>query len=249
MFGVMMSLAAAASPAPLPWPYDWSRFPAAWFGANGTHWEDDSQLHAIGRYSLAVLGWQVRSRAHRRTARLDPFQRPTRRRVPRNRAPHARLSTRHAPPSRAPASPAQHLVESASWTAVVYAQLAQASIIKSAHPTLPTCVYAGFGFEFGLNAATRPLMDDPNFSDYFLQSTDGPEYTRTNCQQMHSTDAHCVGYFWNFANASARDYYVAHLVGPLAEAPMIDCVFFDAVNYGYDIPEVCIRRDIRRDLR
>ena len=25
---------------------------------------------------------------------------------------------------------------------------------------------------------------------------------------------------------------------PLATAPMIDCVFFDAVNYGYDIPEV-----------
>ena len=48
-----------------------------------------------------------------------------------------------------------------------------------------------------------------------------------------------MGWFWNFANISARDYFVAHLVAPLAEAP-IDGVFFDAVNYGYDIPEVIV---------
>jgi hypothetical protein len=58
------------------------------------------------------------------------------------------------------------------------------------------------------------------------------------CLQEHTSDKHCVGWFWNFANASARDYFVSHLVAPLAEAPSIDGVFFDAVNYGYDIPEV-----------
>ena len=36
--------------------YNWSRFPAAWFGANGTEWESAAQLEEIGRYSLAILG-------------------------------------------------------------------------------------------------------------------------------------------------------------------------------------------------
>merc|ERR1719149_395906 len=40
------------------------------------------------------------------------------------------------------------------------------------------------------------------------------------------------------ANASARDYFVAELVAPLAANPVIDGIFFDAFNYGYDIPEV-----------
>ena len=40
------------------------------------------------------------------------------------------------------------------------------------------------------------------------------------------------------ANASARDYFVENLVQPLATAPMIDGIFYDAFNYGYDIPEV-----------
>ena len=55
-------------------------------------------------------------------------------------------------------------------------------------------------------------------------------------RQEHTNDKHCVGWFWDFANASARDYFVAHLVAPLADAPSIDGVFFDAVNYGYAIP-------------
>ena len=38
--------------------YDWSRFPAAWFGANATHWESPSQIAAIGKYAMAILGWQ-----------------------------------------------------------------------------------------------------------------------------------------------------------------------------------------------
>eukprot|EP01043_Picozoa_sp_COSAG02_P051011 COSAG02_NODE_5313_length_4446_cov_11.536922_1_plen_72_part_00 len=47
-----------------------------------------------------------------------------------------------------------------------------------------------------------------------------------------------MGYFWNMANASARDYFIENLVQPLATAPMIDGIFYDAFNYGYDIPEV-----------
>ena len=123
-----------------------------------------------------------------------------------------------------------------------------------------------------MNAAVYPLMANKQYSDFFLQSTNGPEFSRTNCYQMHTSDKHCVGYFWNacrirdtnwhphphthnsssrrqscrlnrahvwqFANASAREYFVEHIVSPLALAPGIDGVFYDAFNYGYDIPEV-----------
>ena len=74
------------------------------------------------------------------------------------------------------------------------------------------------------------------YRDYFLQSAHGPVFTHTNCQQGHTspgaTDNHCVGYFWNMANASARDYFIENLVQPLATAPMIDGIFYDAFNYG-----------------
>ena len=80
------------------------------------------------------------------------------------------------------------------------------------------------------------------YRDFFLQSVHGPVFTHTNCQQGHTspgaTGNRCVGYFWNMANASARDYFIENLVQPLAKAPMIDGIFYDAFNYGYDIPEV-----------
>ena len=41
-----------------PYPYDWDRFPAAWFGGNSTDWESSDQLAEIGKYSMAILGWQ-----------------------------------------------------------------------------------------------------------------------------------------------------------------------------------------------
>lgn len=176
-----------------PFPYNWTRFPAAWFGANETNWESDAQIAEIGRYSMAILGWQ-------------------------------------------------HLDTPSQWTAVVYPQLTQAGIIKDSHPDLPVFVYTGFGWAMGINAAVDAIWHDPAYKDFFLQSTgDTMEFTQTDCQQGHvspgSTGGRCVGWFWNFANASARDYYIEHLVTPLALSPTIDGVFYDAFNYGYDIPE------------
>ena len=63
------------------------------------------------------------------------------------------------------------------------------------------------------------------------------EFTQTDCQQGHvspsSTGGRCIGWFWNFGNASAIDYYIEHLVTPLALSPTIDGVFYDAFNYVY----------------
>ena len=187
---LMTHLMTAASTSAWPWPYDWSRFPAAWFGSNATHWESPEQIAEIGKYAMAILGWQ-------------------------------------------------HLGLTDNMTAVVYPQLTQMAIIKDAHPSLPVFVYCSLGWAFGMNAAVWPLMAEPRYKGFFLQSSGGSlEFSRTNCQQEHTNDKHCIGWFWDFANASARDYFVAHLVAPLADAPSIDGVFFDAVNYGYAIPEV-----------
>ena len=195
-----LSAAAAASPdTPFPIPYNWAKFPTAWFASNATNWEDEAQLAAIGKYSMAILGWQ-------------------------------------------------HLDTPSDWVDVVYLQLTQAGIIKDKHPDMPVFVYCGFGFAFGLNAGTwgpmKSVLENHTTSpyrDFFLESSHGPVFTHTNCQQGHTstgaTDNHCLGYFWNMANASAREYFVENLVAPLATAPMIDGIFYDAFNYGYDIPE------------
>ena len=41
-----------------PFPYNTSKFPVAWFGANATMWESEEQIEEIGKYSMAILGWQ-----------------------------------------------------------------------------------------------------------------------------------------------------------------------------------------------
>ena len=173
----------------LPWAYSWERFPAAWFGGNATNWESDDQLAAIGRYSLAILGWQM-------------------------------------------------LITATNWTGSIYAQLAQAAILKRRHPSLPVFVYAGFGSASGFEEWTNRAMYNASFSGYFMQSTNGAEYSHAGCQQMRApTSPRCANFFWNFANASARDYFVSKIVQPLAEAPFIDGVFVDGFDEAYSTPE------------
>ena len=58
MFSRLMLFLGSACAA-MPWPYDWDRFPAAWFGSNKTEWESPAQIKEIGKYSMAILGWQV----------------------------------------------------------------------------------------------------------------------------------------------------------------------------------------------
>ena len=40
------------------WAYDWDKFPAFWFGANASGFENSAQLKLIGKYSLVLFGWQ-----------------------------------------------------------------------------------------------------------------------------------------------------------------------------------------------
>lgn len=62
------SCSPAPSPHPSPpvpvnrtkpgWNYDWDIFPAFWFGANASGFENAEQLQLIGKYSLVLFGWQ-----------------------------------------------------------------------------------------------------------------------------------------------------------------------------------------------
>jgi hypothetical protein len=182
-----------------PFPYNWSKFPTAWFAANATDWESEAQLAEIGKYSMAILGWQ-------------------------------------------------HLAAATHWEGTVYTQIEQAAIIKKAHPALPVFVYSGFGFAAGFNNGTWPALDsvvkDPKgspYRDYFLQGATKPVATQTFCQQGHTsvgaTGGHCLSYVWNMANSSARDYFVEHVVTPLAASDSIDGVFYDGFNWGYILPD------------
>ena len=55
----MAALLLPLTQATLPFPYNWSKFPAAWFGANDTHWESAAQIDELGKYSMAIFGWQA----------------------------------------------------------------------------------------------------------------------------------------------------------------------------------------------
>lgn len=93
----------------------------------------------------------------------------------------------------------------------------------------------------------RPALDSvlkdregSPYRDFFLQGTKQTVATQTYCQQGHTstgaTGDHCLSYVWNMANASARDYFVKHVVSPLATSPSIDGVFYDGFNWGYILP-------------
>ena len=39
-----------------PFPYNWTRFPAAWFGDNETNWESDAQIAEVGALTI-TFSW------------------------------------------------------------------------------------------------------------------------------------------------------------------------------------------------
>ena len=104
---------------------------SAGFGGNATNFESEEQLEEIGKYSLAILGWQHLIFAVRV---LDHSQ----------RWPHRSVSNT---PS---------LNRQTNWTASVYKQMEQAAIIKKRFPDLPVYVYTGFGNADG--CAQRPAL-------------------------------------------------------------------------------------------
>ena len=52
------AVAATVVRTPPKWEYSWDRFPAIWFGANLTGFENASQMALLGRFSMVIFGWQ-----------------------------------------------------------------------------------------------------------------------------------------------------------------------------------------------
>ena len=77
------------------------------------------------------------------------------------------------------------------------------------------------------------------YKDFFLQAADGPSSRTPIASRWARTRPTASAGFAFWQRERARDYFVDHLVGPLAAAGTIDGVFFDAVSSASDIP----RRD------
>jgi len=208
MAGQASAATSTATQSPYPIPYNWSKFPAAWFGANNTNFESEQELEAIGKYSLAIFGWQA-------------------------------------------------LITATNWTASIYAQLAQAGILKAKYPDLPVYVYSGFGNSDGYDAPTFEIIRSASdgcsghqpcrkvaepYTDWVLETDTTPVYSMSACEQMgmgysNPPTDHCWNPIWNLANESMRDFFIDKLVTPLAEAPTIDGVFYDCFNFAYQLPD------------
>lgn len=193
----------------------WTQPPVGWFGGNATHFENASQLEAIGKYNIAIFGWQ-------------------------------------------------HLIFATNWTASVYAQLSQAAILKAQQPHMSVYVYAGFANADGYNAATWEIIRSASdgchghqpcrkvaapYTDWVLETDTTPVYSMSACEQMglgysNPPTFKCWNPIWNVANASMRDFFIEHVIAPLAAAPptMVDGVFFDCFNEAYNMPTPWNRR-------
>lgn len=192
---------------PLPFPYDWSRFPAAWFGGNDTVWESAEQLDAIGRYSLAILGWQSMITATNWTATL-----------------YAQINQAALLKARHPELPI-----------FLYAGFGFApgfdthiwEVIRTASDGCPhhqPCRPVAEPFtDWVLETETVPVYSMSACEQMGLGYTNPP------------TDR-CWNPMWNLANASMRDFFVEHVLPPYLSAPAIDGVFFDGFNTGYQGP-------------
>ena len=193
--------------AALPFSYDWGKFPAAWFGANATDFENATQLDEISKYSMAIFGWQHLIVASNWTASI-----------------YAQLNQAAILKARRPDLPV-----------FVYAGFGNANgynaetweVIKSASDGCPNhqpCRTLAEPFTgWVLEANGVPVYSMSACEQMGLGYSDPP------------TDR-CWNPMWNVANESMRDFFIEKIIPPLANAPFIDGVFFDCFNFAYQLP-------------
>jgi len=204
---LLLLLPVAVVRTTLPWPYDWNKFPAAWFGANATNFENATQLEAISKYSLAIFGWQHLIFSTNWTASI-----------------YAQLNQAAILKAHRPDLPV-----------FVYAGFGNANgfnaetweVIKSASDGCPNhqpCRTLDEPFtDWVLEADGVPVYSMSACEQMGLGYADPP------------TDR-CWNPIWNVANESMRDFFIEKIIPPLAHAPFIDGVFFDCFNFAYQLP-------------
>lgn len=209
MKGLLLSavLIAGSVSASFPFAYDWSKFPAAWFGANATGFESAASLDFIGRYSMAIFGWQHLIFATNWTASV-----------------YAQISQAAALKSRYPQLPVYVYTgfgNADGYNAATWPIISAASDGCPGHQPCRRIPEPFAGWFLQTN-------DVPVYSMSACEQM-GLGYSNP------PTD-HCWNPIWNVANQSMRDYFVDRIIAPLAAAPAIDGVFFDCFNFAYDMP-------------
>ena len=211
--GFLIGMSVKPAAAALPFAYDWSKFPAAWFGGNATNFENATQLDAIAQYSMAVFGWQHLIFATNWTASI-----------------YAQLDQAAILKAHAPKLPV-----------FVYAGFGNANgydaptweIIKTASDGCP-------GHQPCRKIAepyTDWVLETDSVPVYSMSACEQMGLGYSN----PPTDR-CWNPIWNVANYSMRDFFIDKIIAPLADAPFIDGVFFDCFNFAYQLPTPWNRR-------
>lgn len=193
--------------AHFPYPYDWYKFPAAWFGANATNFENETQLEFIGQFSLAIFGWQHLITATNWTASV-----------------YSQLNQAAILKDRHPTLPVYVYTgfgnadgyNAASWPVIRGAS-------DGCHGNQPCRRVPEPYSDWVLQTDSVPVYSMSACEQMAMGYSDPP------------TDK-CWNAIWNVANASMRDYYIEEIIQPLANAPAVDGVFFDCFNFAYQMP-------------
>jgi len=212
LLGAMLALAYPAS-ATFPFAYDWSKFPAAWFGANATDFESTEQLDFIGKFSMAIFGWQHLITATNWTASV-----------------YSQIDQAAILKERHPGLPVY-----------VYTGFGNADGYNAA--TWPIIKGASEGCPAHQPCRKVPepyshwVLQTDDVPVYSMSACEQMGLGYSN----PPTD-HCWNPIWNVANDSMRDFYIEKIITPLALAPSIDGVFFDCFNFAYQMPSPWNRR-------
>jgi hypothetical protein len=212
MLGLLALVSAtAATASPLvggawPFEYDWTKFPAAWFGGNATNFESDAQLEEIGKYSLAILGWQHLITATNWTASVY------------EQMDQAAIIKKKFP----------------KMPVYVYTGFGNADgynnhtwqVMKGASDGCPDnqpCRVTPAPYtDWFLQAAKTPV--------YSMSACE-----QMGLGYSHPPTDKCWNPIWNVGNPKVRDFYIDNVIAPLAASDKIDGVFFDCFNFAYDM--------------
>ena len=193
---------------PPPWNYNWSRFPAAWYGANQTGFENADQIEFIGKHSFVFFGWQHMQLTCAYTDLLT---------VQVEQARRLKAAYPHMP-------------------TFIYLPIVDAQPYYATERCLFDLGAAATSSSRDRQRSVPPQYPPPSerFRDFlFLDAAGGlsPNTTHYKCVPQH-IERECTCAQWNFFNGSARDYFIESVVRNLTQTDnqAFDGVFYDAAT-------------------
>lgn len=193
-----------------PWQYNMSRFPAGWFGANQSGFENPKQLELMGKFSIVMFGWQHMQLPSNYTNLLE---------LQIEQARQVKEAHPHIPTFvYLPIVDAQPYYES---------EAALFNLTGAASFDPDRCT--------GMRCPGQYPPPSNQFRDFLFLDSAGqlnPSQTHMKCVPGHLSPR-CTCAQWNFFNQSARERYYA-IVDNLASTDpaneAFDGIFFDAAT-------------------